>query len=195
MVDLLELDPLQDMLNILGNNFFAALKFLAIFWVVHLINRLMSYRLCVFGIIPRHPFGLLGIITSPFIHQDFNHLFFNSVPLFVLSIFVLAGGLDLFYAVTGSIILIAGILIWLIGRPAIHIGASALIMGYWAFVLANAFFQVSMVTILLAVLSLYYFGGLFLSLFPGKAGVSWEGHVCGFIAGVATTFLFTGIKF
>lgn len=76
------------------------------------------------------------------------------------------------------------------GRRAIHIGASALITGYWGYLLINAYRQPSLMAIVLAIVCAYYFSGIFFGLFPSEEKVSWEGHLLGCIAGIATNFLF-----
>jgi membrane associated rhomboid family serine protease len=155
---------------------------------INIINRIFGDRLNLLGIIPRTTHGLIGIFSSPFLHRDFNHLFFNSIPLFVLANLVLLDGRTVFYIVSTMITVLSGFSIWIIGRRAIHIGASSIIMGYFGYLLANAYFQVTATTIILGILCLYYFGGLVLSLFPGERDVSWEGHVFGFLAGIATAY-------
>jgi membrane associated rhomboid family serine protease len=174
--------------DIMRQNIHFSLSFIAVLWAVHFVNMLVGYRLNIFGIHPRHPFGLIGIFVSPFLHGDFNHLFFNSIPLFVLANFILLGGVQVFYAVTAIIIVGSGLFVWLFGRRAIHIGASGLIMGYWGYVLVIAYEQPSVVAIALAFVSLYYFGGLVMSLLPGGEGVSWEAHIGGFLAGLLAFF-------
>ncbi|MCL5261146.1 MAG: rhomboid family intramembrane serine protease [Gammaproteobacteria bacterium] len=172
------------------NNLFFALKMLGIVWFVHIINLLVDYRLNAFGIIPRTFRGLRGIILSPFLHGNFNHLFFNSVPLFVLIDLILMQGQTAFFFVTICIIISSGLLIWLFGKNGIHIGASSVIMGYFGFLLAESYFEFNAKAIIVAGVCIYYFGGLFIALLPSvKKNVSWEGHVFGFIAGVGTAFL------
>lgn len=102
---------------------------------------------------------------------------------------VLLKGYPTFYAATLIIVLISGIITWLIGRRAFHLGASSLIMGYWSYLLIQAYFERTAMALILGAVSLYYFGGLLLSLFPEEPGVSWEGHVSGFIAGIAAFFM------
>jgi membrane associated rhomboid family serine protease len=166
-----------------------ALLFVAIFWGVHIINFLLGYRLNIFGIYPRHWRGLLGIPCFSFLHTGFDHLFFNSIPLIVLIDFVLLRGMHTLIFVSVTIIVLSGITIWLFGRHAIHIGASCLVMGYWSYLLINAYQHPSVLTIILAIICVYYFGGLLLGLFPTKERVSWEGHVFGFLAGVMAFYI------
>ncbi|MFA5959459.1 MAG: rhomboid family intramembrane serine protease [Tatlockia sp.] len=158
-------------------------------WVVYGINRLVNNRLLYLGIIPRHLLGLPGIVFAPLLHGNFNHLFFNSIPLLVLSDFILVNGLPYFLVVTALITFISGILIWLFGKKGIHIGASALVTGYWGLLVSDIYQQGTLTAVILGVLSLYYFMGIFAGIFPGKKGVSWEGHLFGLVAGFATSAL------
>ncbi|MBA4696191.1 MAG: rhomboid family intramembrane serine protease [Legionella sp.] len=158
-------------------------------WLVYLIDVLMKHRLLALGIIPRKLCGLPGIFFAPFLHGDFNHLFFNTLPLLVLSDFILIQGVNYFLTVTILIGLISGFLIWLLGKPGIHIGASAIITGYWAFLVSSIYQEATPIAIILGLLSLYYFAGIFFGIFPTRKGVSWEGHLLGLFAGIVTTLL------
>jgi len=180
---------LPEIVNILKAHMPTMLLFVLGIWIVHFCNVLLGYRLNLLGIYPRTWHGLLGIIFSPFLHGNFNHLFFNSIPLLLLANFVSLNGWPDFYRVSLSIILLSGSAVWLIGRPALHIGASSLIMGYWGYLLMNVVNQGTVTAILLALVSLYYFSGLALNLVSFKKGVSWEGHIFGFFAGLATAYL------
>lgn len=182
------LNQLAVLLTVLQANVKVALGIVAIFWIVFFINLLLGYRLNIFGIYPRRLWGLPGILFSPFLHANFNHLFFNSIPLFVFSDFLLVYGRDKFLHISLIIILCSGLGIWLFGRKAIHVGASSLIMGYFSFLLVMAYRQPSVLTILLAIVTIYYFGALFLDLFPREKHVSWEGHLFGFLAGLIAAY-------
>lgn len=180
---------IQHLIIAMQVNTLFALKFIGILWLIHIINWIMQYRLNVLGIRSRTLSGLPGIVFSPLLHGDFNHLFFNTIPLFVLADLILPEGKIMFYYVSGTITLLSGSLLWLFGRRGIHIGASGLIMGYFGYLLAKVYFNLTATTIVLAGFCLYYFGGLFLSLFPGaKKNVSWEGHVFGFLSGIFTSY-------
>lgn len=156
---------------------------------IYLLNTLLGGRLLFLGIIPRKLYGLPGIVLAPFIHAHFNHLFFNCIPLVVLSAFVLIQGITYFWFVTIFIIVVSGFLIWCFGAPGLHVGASAVISGYWGLLIANVYQQGSAVAILLGVVSMYYFAGIFFGIFPNKKGVSWEGHLFGLLAGILASIL------
>jgi membrane associated rhomboid family serine protease len=161
---------------------------LLVLWGIQLLNSLLQYRLNHLGILPRRAEGLLGIFISPFLHGSYTHLFLNSIPFFVLGALVLVAGKTVFLQISLLIIVISGCVVWIFGRPAYHIGASALILGYWGFLLCNAYIQRSFMAFFLALLCLYYFGSLIYSLFPQEERTSWEGHLAGFLSGVFASY-------
>ncbi len=165
------------------------LSLLAGLWVFNYINWKTGSRLNRWGIWPRHARGLIGIILAPFLHANFNHLLFNSMPLFFLGLFVMTLGLPAFYSATVIITLLAGFGVWCVGRNAIHIGASALISGYFGYVLASAYEHPTITTFFCAAVAFYYFGGILLSLFPTEETVSWEGHLMGFLSGLFAMYI------
>ncbi|KTD51639.1 putative rhomboid family protein [Legionella quinlivanii] len=191
------LDNLNESLLLIVNQTKANLNILLIIllvlWSVFFINILLGKRLFYLGIFPRKIIGLPGIICAPFLHANFNHLFFNSIPLIVLSNFLLINGLEYFLMVTVAITIISGFLIWAFAKPGLHIGASAVITGYWSLLVSNIAEQGGLTAIILGIISLYYFAGIFLGVFPGKKGVSWEGHLFGLIAGIIVSFWLTDI--
>ena len=180
---------LPEILNVLKVNMVLIFFIVAGIWALHCCNFLLGYRLNVLGIYPRSWHGLIGIVFSPFLHGNFGHLFLNTIPLLLLADFVSLDGWPIFYQVSLSIILLSGFAVWLLGRRAIHIGASSLIMGYWGYLLMNVAHQGTLAAVLLALLSLYYFSGLMLNLVSFKKGTSWEGHIFGFLAGLLTAYL------
>ena len=158
-------------------------------WLLQLMNQFTGYRLNVLGIYPRHGWGLFGIVFSPFLHQDFRHLFLNSIPLFILLSFIFLYGEQIALQVTLIILILSGLGIWLFGRRGIHIGASGLVMGYFGFILAVAVKTESPLAIIIAVICLFYLSSLFAGLFPSRDRSSWEGHVTGFLAGIFSVYL------
>ncbi len=155
---------------------------------IYLVNIFVFKRkLNYLGVIPRRLLGLPGIIFSPFLHQDFSHLLFNLFPLFILTNLLLIRGLETYLAVTVILIFMTGILTWLFGRMAIHIGASSLILGYWGFLLMSLSGGITVSAVLTVFVCLYYFGNFIFSIIPqaGEEGgqVSWEGHLFGLLSG------------
>ena len=172
-------------------NIFFMLSLIGFIWAVNLVNWLFLGRyLNILGVYPRNLFGLVGIIFSPILHGNFNHLFFNTFPLFILGNLILLGGVEFFVTVTVIIVFLSGLFVWIVGRKSLHIGASSLIMGYWSFLLFDAFRTKSGLAIILGFVSIYYFGGLLMELFPEDKRTSMEGHISGFIAGIMAIYLY-----
>jgi membrane associated rhomboid family serine protease len=176
---------LQQIIDTMRANAMVALEILGLLWAIQLVNMALQYRLNLLGIYPRHPLGLIGIFTSPFLHGHLNHLFFNSIPLFLLLVLMLAGGFSHFLNITLNIMIFSGLGVWLFGRKALHVGASSVIMGYMGYLLTQAYFNPSAAAIILGILALYYCGSILMHLLPSGPKTSWEGHMFGFAAGVA----------
>jgi membrane associated rhomboid family serine protease len=158
-------------------------------WGIFFITHFIVHGILLLGIIPRKIHGIPGIIFAPLLHANFNHLFFNSIPLLVLSNFILINGIEYYLTVTLMITIISGLIIWCFAKSGLHIGASALITGYWGFLISNIYQNATLTTVILGLLSLYYFAGIFLGIFPREKGVSWQGHLFGLIAGFITSYL------
>ena len=159
-------------------------------WIVFLINNLiLGGRLTDHGIIPRRLSGLPGIMWAPFLHGSFRHIAANTVPLFVLGAIICSRGKGEFTLVTFGGILLAGILTWLIGRTAYHIGASGLVFTYFGYLASLAYFKRSIQTLFLSVICIVGYGGMLRGILPTTSGVSWEGHLAGLISGIALAWL------
>lgn len=169
------------------NMHFAAMVILTL-WIIHIINLILGMRLNILGVYPRHPTGLIGIVCSPFLHGDFGHLIFNSIPLFLLVCFMKITVPDQFFLATAVIAVTSGLAVWLLGRQAFHVGASGVIFGYIGFLLANAYLTSSLQAVFIGALCLYYFGSMLLNIIPNEVRVSWEGHVFGLLSGVGLAF-------
>ena len=155
-----------------------------IIWIVEIINLVFGHQFYTWGILPRNTDGLVGIVLHPFIHGSLQHTILNTLPLIVLGAFVALEGKNNFLKVTGLIVVIGGLLLWLMGRSSYHVGASLLIFGYFGFILSIAFYRKTISSILVAVVTIFMYGGLIYGVIPMDNQVSWEGHLFGLIAGI-----------
>lgn len=167
-----------------------SLAFVAIFWVIQLIKYLTGSTLSGLGILPRSIDGLSGIITAPLIHGDFEHLIANTLPFFFLSCL-----LFVFYEKRASFYLFliwitAGLITWIIGRYAAHIGASGVIYGLASFLVFGGIFSKNWKLILVSILVLIFYSGLIWGIFPTESHVSWEGHLAGALSGLLWAFVY-----
>ncbi|WP_439850821.1 rhomboid family intramembrane serine protease [Pseudomonas syringae] len=160
----------------------------AVLIVVQAINSITGNGLVHFGIIPRNLTGLRGIVFAPFLHGSIQHLLSNLLPFIVLSWLVATEGVRRYTWVAGLICLLGGLLVWTFGRSNIHVGASGLIFGLWAYLLARAWYQRSIASVLMALIVLAGYSGLVFGFVPA-AGVSFESHIAGAIAGMCVAWL------
>lgn len=189
------LGQLNNMTVMIKAEFPFIISWLAVAWVVQIVNVLLGNRLMIFGILPRSIIGVPGIIMSPFIHGDFNHLFMNSMFFIAMGSMLILHGKLVFYSASLSIMIISGCLVWFFGRYAFHLGASSLIMGYWSFLLTKAYFQPNLLDIISAGVGMYYCGiHLTASLLARGPDVSEEGHISGFIAGIVTAIYYAQLS-
>lgn len=165
------------------------LLLLLVMWVIEVVNVVMSHRLSQWGIWPRTLPGLVGIPLSPWLHGGVWHLLANSVPYMVLGGLVALQGRRAFWEVTLLVVLFGGAAVWLVGRAASHVGASGLIFGYFGYLVARGWYERSMGALLVALLTIFLYGGLIWGVVPTRWYVSWEGHLCGLLAGVGVARL------
>lgn len=167
------------------------LFFVWFLWFVYWLQIKFNFDFFEYGIYPRTVYGLQGIIFSPFIHSDMEHLYNNSIPLLIL-----LAALRYFYArqsleVIGYGIMLSGLITWVIGRDSYHIGASSLIYVLVSFIFFKGI-QIKyyrLVALSLAVVVVY--GGLVWYIFPKvEERISWEGHLAGLITGFALSLLY-----
>ena len=174
------------------------LTFVALLYLVELIDQLMGHSLDANGIRPDQTDGLWGIIFAPVLHANWQHLAANTVPLLVLGFFVTLAGMSRFVWATAIIWILGGFGTWLIGNvgsscgPTDHIGASGLIFGYLAFLLVFGIFARKFWDIVIGLVVLFLYGGVLLGAMPVLhqcGGVSWQGHLSGAVAGVVAAYL------
>ena len=160
--------------------------FVAIFWLLEILDQFVFRgSLDIFGIIPHQVIGLRGILFAPFLHGDFPHLIANTVPFLILGWLVMLQETSDFFIVTGLTMLVGGLGVWLFAAPgSTHIGASILIFGYLGFLLLRGYFQRNIPSILLSILVFLLYGGTIWGVLPSRPGISWQGHLFGFLGGV-----------
>ncbi len=162
----------------------AVLSLWIVFWVEHRwFTDFTSY-----GLYPRSIRGLLGVITSPFIHSGLSHLWGNTVPIAVLLFF-----LQSFYSRLSNEVLlygtmITGILTWLIARNAYHIGASGVIYMLASFIFFKGLTSSNYRQMSASLIVVFLYGSLVWYVLPIESSISWEGHLCGAMAGVLLAF-------
>ena len=167
----------------------------AVMWGLELIDLIIFQgALNRYGIFPRTIIGLRGILFAPFLHGGLPHLIANTVPFLTLGWFVMLQKTSDFFIVTAITMVVSGLGVWLIGSPGVHIGASGLVFGYLGFLLLRGYFQRNIPSILLSLIVGFLYGGAIWGILPTVPGVSWEGHLFGFIGGIIAARLLSQRK-
>ena len=166
--------------------------FIATIWGVFLLECVVPFDLLAFGVTPRTLHGLVGIPAMPFLHANLQHIASNTLPLFVLLI-LLAGSKARSWEVVTEIVLLGGILLWLCGRTATHVGASGLIFGLIAFLIVSGWLERRFVPLVVSLVVTFVYGGILLWGVIPRIGthISWDGHLLGAVAGGVIAYLMT----
>ena len=173
------------------------LTFVALLYLIELIDQLSGHSLDRNGIQPLRTDGLTGILFAPLLHADWAHLIANTVPALVLGFLVTLAGMARFVWATAIIWILGGLGTWLIGGlgscslPTNHIGASGLIFGWLAFLLVFCWLTRHIWQMVASIVVGFAYGGILLGALPVLdrcGGVSWQGHLCGALAGVLAAY-------
>lgn len=164
--------------------------FIFLIWFVYWLEIKFNWNFNKHGINPRSFTGLKGVFTSPFIHGDASHLFNNSMPLFVLS-----SSLFYFYKKVAIKVLLfggllTGTLTWIIARESFHIGASGIVYLLFSFVFFSGILKKHYRLVAMSLITIFLYGSMIWYVFPIKEGMSWEGHLSGFLTGILFAVLY-----
>lgn len=167
-----------------------SLLLIAACWVVFLTDEYLGYDLKSYGLQPRTLEGLRGILTIHFLHGDWKHITQNSLGILVLNSFLFYFYRQIAGKVFFWIFIISPILLWIVGRPSNHIGASVLLYGEFAFLFFSGIVRRNPMLMRVSMAVIFYYGSLVWYLFPIDAKISWEGHACGFAVGLVLAILY-----
>ncbi|AYY13515.1 rhomboid family intramembrane serine protease [Actinobacteria bacterium YIM 96077] len=158
-------------------------------WVLEIVDALPGLDLDRYGIQPRSAEGLVGVVAAPVLHGGFDHLIANTGAFLLLGSLV-AVTTRMFWPVTIGVTLLGGLATWLTAASNTnHIGASGLVYGFAAFLVAWGLLTRKVVNILVAVVVVIMYGGIVVGLLPGQPGISWQGHLFGAVAGVVMAYV------
>lgn len=166
------------------------LVFIGILWGVLFLDFIIPLDFAKLGIMPRSIGGLVGVVFHPFLHGSLGHLASNTIPVLVLLSVLYNFYTRVATRVVIYSVLISGVLVWLFGRSAYHIGASGLIYSIAAFLVAASFYNFNLKSFLIALIIIILYGGLVWGLLPVNPYISFEGHLFGAIAGIFLAWSF-----
>ena len=189
------------------------LMMLAAMWGGYLLQISGIIRDCWGAIIPLVPSGLKGIIFSPLLHGNLEHLFGNSVPIVVLMFLLFH-----FYSFVAKKVfllgwILTGFMVWILPPIDIFtgnymytctIGASGIVYVLAFFLFTSGIIRWDMKLLTVSMLVALYYGGLIWGILPEElfsklnepSTISWQSHLSGAIIGIILAFSFrkTGEK-
>ncbi|MDQ0783981.1 rhomboid family intramembrane serine protease [Chryseobacterium sp. W4I1] len=186
------------------------LLMLSAMWLGYFLQTLGFFQSCFGAIIPLLPEGLLGIITSPLLHGNLDHIIGNSIPVAILMSLLYQ-----FYPLVANKVIITGwlatgLLIWLL--PPIDIltgdymytctiGASGIVYVLAFFLFFSGVFKWNMKHLTISMLVVLYYGSLIWGMFPEElfynmqepSKISWQAHLSGAVVGSIIAFAFKNV--
>jgi len=167
-----------------------ASAFVILLWLIEILDRVLNLNLYHLGVYPREPAGLFGILYAPLIHSSWNHLLSNSFALLVLGTALVYGYPRSTMPVFLMVYFCSGAGTWLFARQSYHIGASGLAHGMMFFIFTIGILRRDRLSIALAMIVFFVYGGMIWSIFPQEPRISYESHFFGAVVGVIAAFLF-----
>jgi membrane associated rhomboid family serine protease len=159
-------------------------------WTVYGFEHYLHTYFTSYGIYPRDLVGIRGILFSPFIHGDLEHIVNNSYPVLFLGTAIFY-----FYKNTAKFVmmysfLMTGIWVWAMARASFHIGASGLIYAWGAFLFTSGVLNKNKQMLGVSLLIVFLYGSMVWGVLPLVEGVSFESHLFGALAGIILAFVF-----
>lgn len=158
--------------------------FIALIWFVYVISAVFPSLIPMFAIQPREVDGLVGIPAHALLHAGIPHLLHNSIGILLFGTLLYLREERDFWIVTAFGALLGGFGVWLLGRPALHIGASTVLFAYFGYLVAVGLFERRIGSLILSVVLFLGWGSVLLGVLPTQSGISWEGHLFGLVAGI-----------
>ena len=192
------------MLKLILNAHLKAISFIWVLWVfyfVQIVCAVSGVNLAeIFGLQPRSISGLSGIVCMHFLHGSLMHIVLNSIGLFMVLVpLYMAFEKEAHMPETIiKIVLISGILLWVFGRQysgngqylLTHVGASALSYGLTFYMIFAGFLFRNAFLLVVSMANLFWTGSALIEGFnPSHIEISWEGHLCGAVAGILVAII------
>ena len=165
-------------------SFAAAASYVAILWLVKIVETIYGVSFVEYGVYPGKVSGLIGILLAPLIHSSYTHLFANTAPLLILGTALLYGYPRSARIVIPAVYFGTGLGVWLFARHAYHIGASGLAFGFMFFVFTIGVLRWDRRAIALSMVVFFLYGGMIWGIFPNDPDISYESHFFGAIIGI-----------
>lgn len=162
-------------------------------WIVFAFDQVYHLDLYRAGVMPRSLKGLLGIISSPFIHADLGHITNNSTAALVLGWLLVYFYPKAAWRVLLACWIMGGLWVWTTARHSYHIGASGIIYGLAAFLFFSGLFRRRITLMAVSLIIVFMYGSMWWGVLPLMPHVSWESHLFGGIAGAIMAWFYRDV--
>jgi membrane associated rhomboid family serine protease len=157
----------------------------ALMWGLEIVDVALDHRLDQYGIEPRDPDGLDGVVAAPFLHVGFGHLLANTLPFVVMGVVIAFEGPLRLVGVTAIVAIVSGLGTWLVAPDnTIHLGASGVVFGYATYLIARGLFNRRAGELAIGAGVALLWGGALLGGLEPQRGISWQGHLFGALGGL-----------
>lgn len=164
--------------------FLIPITYVIAIWFIYWVEINYNFNFNKYGVFPRTLVGFRGVFLTHFIHSNTSHLFNNSIPLFVLLSSLFYFYRDVAYKVLLFGGFFTGIFTWCIARESYHIGASGIVYLLFSFVFFSGIIKKHYRLVALSFMIIFLYGSMIWYVLPIKDGISWEGHLSGFLVGL-----------
>lgn len=176
--------------NRLIHALFAPFCFTLVMWAFFTIAQANGNSMTALGIKPLNIHSLQGVLLSVFAHANLRHIANNSVAVLLLGTALFFFYRKIAYKVFAINWAVSGLLLWLFGRSAVHIGASGLTYGLAFFLFFSGLLRTERPLKIVSLLVVFQYGGMVWGMMPQDNGISWDGHLLGAIGGFCIALAF-----
>ena len=159
-------------------------------WVVYWLDVRFGIDTALLGVYPRKLSGLPGVLFSPWAHASLSHLYQNSLPLLIMLIALFYFYRSVSFQVLFYGLLLSGLFTWVFGRNSYHIGASGMVYVLFGFLFFGGVFTKHYRLMALSLAVVFFYGSMIWYVFPIQEGISWEGHLGGFLGGLLLSVVY-----
>lgn len=181
---------MQQEIKFAYRSFIPAFLFVTLLWLVKLAENYFKTDFVSYGVLPRSIGHLSGIVTTVFVHANFEHLLSNSIPLLILGTALNYFYREVWLRVFFIVWIFGGFWLWLGGRESYHIGASGLIYGLAAFLFFSGIIRRHTGLMAISLLVVFLYGSMVWGIFPLFRDMSYEAHLFGALAGIFCAIYF-----
>jgi len=159
-------------------------------WVVYWLDVRFGIDTALLGVYPRKLSGLPGVLFSPWAHASLSHLYQNSLPLLIMLIALFYFYRSVSFRILFYGLLLSGLFTWVFGRNSYHIGASGMVYVLFGFLFFGGVFTKHYRLMALSLAVVFFYGSMIWYVFPIQEGISWEGHLGGFLGGLLLSVVY-----